>query len=228
MVKPFPDFSFEASLWEKGFKFIAGIDEVGRGAFAGPVVAGAVAFAPILNFKFKIFNEIGINDSKQMKAKDRELAAVWIKENALGWGIGEVSVAVINRVGIGRAAKMAMRRAIREVNLKLDFLLIDAFYIPNVPGLQKSRQLPIVKGDQKSLSIAAASIIAKVYRDYLLTQLSRKYTNYCWERNKGYGTPGHQKAIQVYGLTRFHRKQFVKTWKENSVTSICERDRKLL
>jgi len=223
----FPDFRFERKLWRKGYKIIAGVDEVGRGCFAGPVVAGCVIFSP--NSKFKIHNlEVRIDDSKRMTARQREKAEKWIKENALSWGIGEVPTTLINRSGMGKATKAAFRKAIksanlklkmnkslRDKNLKLDFLLADAFFISYVPGLpRRRRQLAIIDGDQKSFSIAAASIIAKVYRDKLMLCLSKKskFKKYGWGRNKGYGTKEHQKAIKKYGITRYHRKQFVATF----------------
>ncbi len=237
-----PDFSFEIPLWEKGFEFVAGVDEVGRGAFAGSVVAGAVEF-PLVGHVVRSarpchpsnFNVV-INDSKQLKAQQREVAAIWIKENALSWGIGEAGVGTINRLGIVNATRMAMRKAIKEANLRLrqkdydlqrnkvsvarglqavDFLLIDAFYIPRVRGLWKNRQLPIAGGDSKSFSIAAASIIAKVYRDILMRKLSKRYAYYGWDKNKGYGTQEHQKAILRYGTTVLHRTVFVETWENN-------------
>lgn len=248
-----PDFSFERQVWKKGFRVIAGVDEVGRGAWAGPIVASAVAFAPqIKNLKFKIENlGVRVDDSKKLSPSQREKADLWIKENCLAFGIGEASSSVINRLGMARATKMAFRRAIAECNRRLDnrwsnvdlearsskldnpssnfqlqnlassfnrrppidFLLIDAFYIPFVRGLRRKHQKPIINGDQKSFSIAAASIIAKVYRDSLMTKLSRKYTNYSWGSSKGYGTKEHQKAILRYGLTRFHRKKFVESWR---------------
>lgn len=216
-----PNFNYERSLWQRGFRVIAGVDEVGRGAWAGPLVAAAVVWQRNQNFKFQIKNLV-IDDSKKLKPCSREEAAVWIKKNALAWGIGEVGASVINRLGMARATRMAVRRAITEANLKLktnnskliDFLLIDAFYIPFVRGLRRRNQKPIIHGDEKSLSIAAASIIAKVYRDKLMKSLSKqaKFKNYGWERSKGYGTKEHQKAILRYGLTRLHRKAFVATW----------------
>ncbi len=256
-----PDFSFERKLWKQGFKAIAGMDEVGRGSWAGPVVASAVAFAPISNFQFLISNgktSFRITDSKQMKPRERERAAEWIKENAVSWGIGEVGPRIINRAGMAKATRMAFRRAIAEcnrrlglsgvsfqlsgnqsagletenrqatnrylkpdklkngnpINWKIDFLLIDAFYVPYVRGLRRKHQQPIINGDEKSLSIAAASIIAKVYRDALMRRLSRKYPQYKWGRNKGYGAKAHQEAIKKYGITKLHRKLFVATWQE--------------
>jgi ribonuclease HII len=215
-----PNFSFEKKFWKR-YKFIAGVDEVGRGAFAGPVVAGCVVF----DKNTKIPKDIKINDSKKLSSKKREMADKWIKENSLTWGIGETSVAEINSKGMAKAACSAFRRAIAKANMRLhgrvEFLLVDAFYIPyvrNLPVSQKSpkkrRQLAIINGDEKSVSIAAASIIAKVYRDNLMINLDKrsKYRRYGWENNKGYGTVVHRKAITKYGITRYHRKQFVKNY----------------
>jgi len=214
-----PNFSFENKIWSKGFKNIAGVDEVGRGSFAGPVVAAAVVFNPnILHTIYDIQNDVRIDDSKKLTSLQREKAEKWIKKNATAWGIGEVSTSLINRMGIGKATRAAFRRAIANTNLRLevriDYLLIDAFYIPRIRGLRKDRQLAIIKGDQKSISIAAASIIAKVYRDKLMLRLSKnsKYINFGWERNKGYGTGEHQRAIMKYGITRYHRSDFIETY----------------
>jgi ribonuclease HII len=243
-LKKLPNFRFEKKLWRKHYKIIAGVDEVGRGCFAGPVVAAAVAFAPMTNLQFTIYNEKGqkiiIDDSKRLTTRQRERAEKWIKENALSWGIGEVSATLINRSGMAKATKAAFRKAIKAANLKLkmknfklDFLLADAFFVSYVPGLPtkrrknkkgrfykkaRGRQMAIIDGDQKSISIAAASIIAKVYRDKLMLRLSKKlrFKKYGWGRNKGYGTKEHQKAIKKYGITRYHRKQFVETFLKNS------------
>ena len=219
---------------------MAGVDEVGRGCFAGPIVAAAVAFAPIANGKWLMVNKEGIkiDDSKKLTPRQRERANKWIKENALTWGIGEAPAGLINRIGMAKATKKAFRKAISEARKrlggKIDFLLIDAFFVPYVPGLPtrrrkdkkgrfrkypKGKQLAIVNGDEKSLTIGAASIIAKVYRDGLMLKLSKKYKRYGWGRNKGYGTKEHQRAIKKYGITRLHRKQFVKSFLKNSSSS---------
>ena len=239
-----PNFSFEKRLWKEGFKYVAGADEVGRGCFAGPVVASAVAFTSISNFQFPIFNEKGeeikIDDSKKLTSKQREISAKWIKKNALTYGTGSVSAKVINRVGMAKATQRAFRRAVKKAGEKLDkrieFLLIDAFYIPYVSGLprstkkikgngkienSKSKQLAIIRGDEKSFSIAAASIIAKVYRDSLMGKIGKRsiYKRYKWFKNKGYATKEHREAILKYGLTGYHRKQFVETYFSNFFSS---------
>jgi len=205
----FPDFSFEKRRWRTSFKFVAGVDEVGRGSFAGPVMAGCVVFEK----KTEIPDGIKINDSKKLRPLERRKASKWIKQNALAWGIGGASVSVINRLGMAKATKMAFRRAINDASRRLggriDFLLIDAFFIPYVRGLRRKNQQAIINGDEKSFSIAAASIIAKVERDKKMLRFSRKYPKYGWGRNKGYGTRQHQEALKKFGITRHHRKAFV-------------------
>jgi ribonuclease HII len=252
----YPNFNFERRLIRKGYKNIAGVDEVGRGCFAGPIVAGCVIFSihqalslaqagPVgssslstsslklagaqrdsLRFrhppksKLQIPDSILINDSKQLTPKQREKANDWIRKNALAVGIGQASVAQINRLGIKKASEIAFRKAIKNAGGSISgiqYLLVDAFYIPYVKGLRRKNQLPIVKGDTKSFSIAAASIVAKVHRDRLMINLSRrsKYKSYHWNKNKGYGTWEHRKAIKKNGMTQQHRKQFVETWLKN-------------
>lgn len=208
-----PNFSYEKKLWRREFKYVVGVDEVGRGAFAGPVVVGAVIFPK------EIVEIDGVNDSKLLKPRFREQLAQEIKKKALAWDVTEVGVGVINRIGIGKATQKAMRKTIADLtkkSFKPDFVLIDYFYIPYLAGFGKKNQLGIKHGDKKSFSIAAASILAKVYRDKIMRSLARKprYKVYGWGRNKGYGTIFHQKAILRYGLTRFHRKEFIETWKE--------------
>ncbi|MBX4205722.1 ribonuclease HII [Candidatus Microgenomates bacterium] len=210
-----PHFSFERRVDKKGFNLIAGVDEVGRGCFAGPVVAGCVIFSSDYIRSVKIV-EVLINDSKKMSSKQRELSDKWIKSNCISWGLGEASVSTINKIGIKKATEMAFRKAIVDANKKLEksieFLLIDAFYAPYVKGLRRKNQMPIVKGDSQSISIAAASIIAKVYRDNLMVKLgmNQNYKKYGWFHNKGYGTKIHRQAILENGVTKYHRKQFVR------------------
>lgn len=209
-----PDFYFEKLLSKKGYKFVAGVDEVGRGCFAGPVVAACVVID-------KFSKQIIINDSKRLSARQRELADKWIRKNALAWGIGEASVAQINRFGIKKATEIAFRKAIKATDREIDYLLIDAFYIPHVLGLRRKNQKAIIKGDTKSVSIAAASIIAKVHRDRLVSKLGSvaKFRKYEWGKNKGYGTKIHQTAIKKYGVSRYHRSLYVESWLKNSSSS---------
>lgn len=192
---------------------IIGADEVGRGALAGPVVAAAVSFAA--NHKSQITNDkqIVIRDSKKMTARQREISDKWIRKNALV-GIGEGSVLEIEKYGIVGATNRAFRRAIYQLfDLGLEpvrcRLQVDAFYVPRLRGIPKSRQEAIIKGDQKIFSISAASIVAKVYRDNLMTELSNSYRQYFWHKNKGYGTLAHKQSIEKHGITGLHRKSFL-------------------
>ncbi len=232
MIQKMPHFKLEKYYWEKGFGVVAGLDEVGRGCFAGPVCAGCVAFPA--NLQFTINNlQIKIDDSKKLTPIQREIASKWIKKNALTWGIGVTGVNEINKLGIGLASMKSFRKAISNANKRLSvkgieysvlgFLLIDAFYkrefassayIPYTRGIGRKRQLGIFKGDQKSMSIAAASIIAKVYRDKLICDIAKKskYQLYGWDSNKGYGTKAHREAIIKYGTTNMHRRVFINTW----------------
>ncbi len=221
--------SYEQGLWDRGKEFVAGIDEVGKGSFAGPLVAAAVVFSP--DIQYYNYN-IRIDDSKKLTKKQRELADKWIRRHAISWGIGEASVYDIDRTGIVKAGQKAFRKAVLHANntrdKRIDFLLIDAFYIPFLrhypisPSSQKNRfQRPIIKGDQKSISIAAASIIAKVYRDNIMEILGKKknFKGYGWDENKGYGTKKHQQFILTHGPTRHHRKQFVATFLNNNLNN---------
>ncbi len=214
-----PDFKNESKFWDKGFSVVAGCDEVGRGCFAGPVVAGCVVF--VNNFKGSTLKGVRIDDSKKLTFRQRVIADNWIRKNALSFGIGQASVSVINKLGIKNAADVAFRKAVANTNkvlkiknIEINFLLTDAFLIPKLKGIGKSRQLPIIKGDQKSFSIAAASIIAKVYRDKIMIKDSGKpkLQIYKWNKNKGYGTKEHREAILEYGITTLHRTQFVATF----------------
>ena len=206
-----PSFKYEQKSWQKGCHFVVGIDEVGRGSFAGPVVVGAVVFPP------NILEVDGVNDSKLLKPRFRELMAKTIKEKALAYDISEVRVSVINKIGIGKATEKAMRKTVKDLEKKgvrIDCVLIDHFNISYLPGFPKAKQIPVTHGDKLSFSIAAASILAKVYRDKIMLRLSKKprYKKYGWGRNKGYGTKEHGEAILKNGLTRLHRKKYVQTW----------------
>lgn len=206
-----PTFEYERKLWERGLRFVGGADEVGRGAFAGPVVAAVVVFDP-LNISWP--RKIIVRDSKKMTRQARERSSLWIKRNTY-WGIGEVGVSVINKNGMGKATKQAFRRAIYEVRYhlpkRLEHLLVDAFFVPYIKGLSKARQTPIVKGDELSYSIAAASIIAKVHRDSIMKSLGKqfKFKKYLWAKNAGYGTREHRDAILAYGVSIQHRRDYL-------------------
>lgn len=194
-----PTFAEEKFLWKQGFTHIAGVDEVGRGCFAGPVVTAAVILPP--NFT----SQTPINDSKKLSAKARVELAEIIKQQAIAFAISTISVPVINKIGIGKATQQSFREAIQLLHKQPDFILIDAFYIEH---LSKHNQKPIIHGDGISISIAAASILAKVYRDELMTQLHPQFKEYDFATNKGYGTKQHREAIKAYGLCELHRTSF--------------------
>lgn len=223
--KLFPDFSEEQKLWHQGIEIVIGVDEVGRGSFAGPVVAATVCFTrggPARRRDHPLGLDIelwGIDDSKQLTPLKRQRLAKLISAYAF-WGIGEAGVSFINKHGIVKATEKAMRAAIadlqsrssklRTTNYELrTFVLIDAFHVKYVPGVGLKNQRGIIKGDQKSISIAAASIIAKVHRDKIMTKLHKRYPKYYWKENKGYGTAKHIEAISKYGLTKLHRRGFI-------------------
>ncbi|MGI8419052.1 MAG: ribonuclease HII [Candidatus Levyibacteriota bacterium] len=194
-----PTFDFETKFWEQGLAHIAGVDEVGRGCFAGPVVAAAV----ILPSNFAATDKI--NDSKKLSPKVRKELSEIIKKHALAYSIAEVSVTVINSIGIGKATQQAFKMAIANLDTAPEHILMDAFLID---AISPTVQTPIIHGDQLSISIAAASIIAKVYRDELMEQLHTQYTVYDFVTNKGYGTKKHRDAIGIHGLCDLHRTSF--------------------
>lgn len=183
------------------FSYICGIDEVGRGPLAGPVVAGAVILPKDCDILY-------LNDSKKLSEKMRETLYDEIMEKAVATGIGIVSPARIDEINILQATYEAMRMAIGELKVSPDLLLNDAVTIPEV----KIRQVPIIKGDAKSASIAAASIIAKVTRDRLMVQYEDVLPGYGFASNKGYGSAEHIRAIQEIGPTPIHRQSFIKNF----------------
>jgi len=225
----YPNFSEEKKLWQQGFKYVAGLDEAGRGPLAGPVVAAAVMFC---NFQFlksnlkpldctrcnsaelnqSIFNDPilkKIKDSKKMTPKAREEVYDFLtKHSNIEWGIGIVSEKVIDEINILEATKMAIKRALQQVqdklNLKPDFLILDGSFGLDINLPQKS----IIKGDQKVISISAASIIAKVTRDKIMEKYDEKYPQYRFDKHKGYGTKLHIKMLKKFGACPIHRKFF--------------------
>ena len=192
-----PDFTFEESLMGQGYPLIAGVDEVGRGPLAGPVTAAAVILDP---------SNIpqGLNDSKKLSAKRRENLYDLILESATV-AVAHVSVQEIDRINILQASLLAMRNAVAALSPQPAHLLIDGNRVPdpiNIPAQ------PIVKGDGKSLSIAAASIVAKTVRDRLMTELSLQNPGYGWEKNAGYPSKQHILALERLGVTSHHRRSF--------------------
>ncbi len=190
--------NFEYQAIAEGYKFTAGVDEVGRGCLAGAVVAAAC----ILDLS-KPLPE-GLNDSKKLSAKRREIIAAELKKNALAYAIGQVEAEEIDRINILQATKKAMCLAIENLTLKADFLLIDALELKDISLPQKA----IIRGDATSASIAAASIIAKVFRDNLMSELSLTYPEYGFDKHAGYGTKFHFEALKLHGATSIHRKSF--------------------
>ena len=184
---------YENNLYKEGVTLIAGVDEVGRGPLIGPVVACA-CILPV-NFYHK-----DIKDSKKLSEKKREEMYKIIKENAISIGLGIVSEKVIDEVNIYEATKIAMKEAIKNLNITPEHVLIDAMKLElNIPSTS------IIKGDAKSESIAAASIIAKVTRDHMLDEMDKEYPLYDLKNNKGYGTKKHLEALQTYGPCKYHR-----------------------
>jgi len=202
-----PSFEEEKLYWKSGIDFVIGLDEVGRGAFAGPIVAAGVVFDRNVNTKFVR----GVNDSKLINPRLREELSEIIKANSI-FAIESVEIDYINKNGIGKANSAVFRKVLRSLIMNFEqksnyFILIDGFHKKYLPGGIK-KQKGIVKGDQKSLSIAAASILAKVYRDNLMQKESKKYPNYLFERNKGYGSRAHRQALKEFGLIKIHRTSF--------------------
>ena len=178
-------------------KIVAGVDEVGRGSLIGPVYAAAV----ILN---KSINKKLLKDSKSLTKNKREILFKYIKENSI-WSIGKASVKEIEKINILQASLLAMKRAIKKLKKKPSLVLIDGNKLPEIKDYNFKS---IIKGDQKIPSISAASIIAKVTRDKMITNLGKKFKGYYWDQNYGYGTRQHLKAIKILGITSQHRKTF--------------------
>ncbi len=199
MKKILPTNDYELNFWNNNIEYVAGVDEVGRGCFAGPVVAAAV----ILPKGFE--NTCGIDDSKRLSPKRREELSAYIQENAVTYAIAEISVPVINAMGIGKATQLAFSQAIKNLISPPQHILMDAFLIQSIAS---EVQTPIIHGDRKSVTIAAASIIAKVYRDTLMQELHSICEQYDFMTNKGYGTKAHRLAITQYGLSPYHRTSF--------------------
>jgi ribonuclease HII len=188
--------SWERELHARGFRAVAGVDEVGRGALFGPVFAGAVILSPDRPVR-------GLNDSKLLEPERREVLAERIRERAVAWAVAAVDAATIDYINIYQASLMAMRLAVSRLQPAPDFLLIDAVPI-ELPIPQRS----LIKGDARCHAIAAASIVAKVYRDACMRVWDEVFPQYGLAAHKGYATPEHQKAIQQHGPTPLHRLSF--------------------
>lgn len=195
-----PDFECENNATQNGYKLICGVDEAGRGPLAGPVCAAAVILPPDCQID-------GLNDSKKLSEKKRELLFDIIKEKALAYNIAYGTLEEIETYNILEATYIAMNRAVNGLSLKPDFALIDGNRVP------KGIAIPcetVVKGDMKSCSIAAASILAKVTRDRLMIEYGNKYPEYNFQKHKGYGTKEHYEAIKQHGVCEIHRLSFLK------------------
>ena len=189
-------YTYEKELIKQGITLIGGIDEVGRGPLVGPVVAACVILP--LNYQLE-----GLTDSKKLSEKKREQFYEILKKEALSIGVGIISAEKIDEVNIYEATKLAMQDAIKNCSIQPEYLLIDAMKLDtSIPSNS------IIKGDSKSLSIAAASVIAKVTRDRMLIELDKKYPMYDFKHNKGYPTKKHLEAINQYGIIDLHRKSY--------------------
>lgn len=190
---------YEMEAYQKGFRYVAGIDEAGRGPLAGPVAAACVMLPECCIIE-------GVNDSKKLSAAQRERLYDIIVDKAISIGIGIVDEKCIDEINILNATKLAMKKAVDQIKPRPDMLLIDAVRLNDV----EIRQMPIIKGDALSISIAAASIIAKVTRDRLIEQADAIYPQYGFKKHKGYGTEEHINAIKKYGICPIHRVSFTK------------------
>ncbi len=189
---------YELECLSQGYKYIAGVDEVGRGPLAGPVVCAAVIM-PIDDLIE------GIDDSKKLSEKKRNMLSDLIKQKAICYNIEEISPEKIDEINILEATRLCMKNALEGLSIKPDVALIDALKLDiDIPVVN------IIKGDFLSYSIGAASIIAKVYRDNLMVQMAEKYPQYSFEKHKGYGTAAHISAIKEFGATPIHRRSFIK------------------
>jgi ribonuclease HII len=202
LLPELPDLSFEQTLWAQGLRYVGGVDEAGRGALAGPVYAAVVIlpFEPDLSARLN-----GVDDSKQLSPVEREHWADQIRQHAFSYGIGSSTCQEIDRLGIVTAVRLAIQRAVGRLSVPPQHLLVDYLDLPElfIP------QTPLVKGDARSLSIAAASVLAKTERDAFMRQLNEEYPQYHLAQNKGYGTQKHRNAIRMYGMSSVHRKTFV-------------------
>jgi len=198
---PLPDLTHESVLWAQGHLYVAGLDEVGRGPWAGPVVAAAIILPPDPAVAQRL---AGVRDSKRVAPQERERLYALIQAEALAWGMGMADAEEVDALGLIAATRCAMKRAIAALSLPPQALLIDALRLPEVPLPQCS----IVHGDALSLSIAAASILAKVTRDRLMIQMDATYPGYGFAQHKGYGTRAHAQALALLGPCPIHRRSF--------------------
>lgn len=196
-------YELENHGWSQGLKLICGVDEAGRGPLAGPVVAAAVILDPDNPIE-------GLNDSKKLTEKRREALFDEIQKKALYWGIGQASHQEIDDINILQATFLAMKRAVEAMDIQPELIMVDGNRTPSMEG----NVIAVVKGDAKSATIGAASILAKVTRDRLLIQLAEEYPEYGFAKHKGYPTKAHYEAIKTFGITPVHRLSFLKNLSE--------------
>ncbi|MEW5872004.1 MAG: ribonuclease HII [Chloroflexota bacterium] len=196
-----PDLSFESTLWQAGTQFVAGIDEAGRGAWAGPVAAAALVLPADPSIAMQLS---GVRDSKEMKPAEREYWAGQLVKLALAYGVGFASPAEIDELGIVPATRLASQRALAGLNIPVQHLLLDFLQLPDLA----LAQTPLVKGDARSLSIAGASVLAKTSRDARMCALDVQYPDYGFAAHKGYGTARHRAALLRLGPCPVHRRSF--------------------
>ncbi len=194
-----PDYEYEARAADKGFTAVCGVDEAGRGPLAGPVCAAAVILPQGLVIE-------GLNDSKKLSEKKREMLYDKVVENALAWSVAFASEAEIDEINILQATFLAMKRAVEGLPVKVDYALIDGNRMPPL-GIDGET---VIKGDSLSMSIAAASIIAKVTRDRLMLEIDKEYPQYLFSQHKGYGTALHYEMLEKHGISPVHRRSFLK------------------
>ena len=194
-----PDYEYEARAAENGYTAVCGVDEAGRGPLAGPVCAAAVILPQGLVIE-------GLNDSKKLSEKKREMLYDKVTENALAWSVAFASEAEIDEINILQATFLAMKRAVEGLGIKADYALIDGNRMPPL-GVDGET---VIKGDSLSMSIAAASIIAKVTRDRLMLEIDKEYPQYMFSQHKGYGTALHYEMLEKHGISPVHRRSFLK------------------
>lgn len=197
-----PNLEFETKLWQKNTRFVAGLDEAGRGALAGPLIAAAVILPPERPDLLEALE--GVRDSKKLTPKKRQALVETIKSTALFWAYGRVEAEEIDQKGIMLAGQFVFMRAIENLDQTPEHLLLDFFAIPQLPMFQTA----VVKGDARSMSIACASVLAKVARDEEMRTLDEIYPGYGFSQNKGYGTLAHREAIERFGPCPQHRQSF--------------------
>lgn len=206
-----PDLSFEQQLWERGVVRVAGVDEAGRGPLAGPVSAGVVLLPPE-----PLLAEVlcGVRDSKQMTPDERETWAGCIRQSCLAWAVGFASHHEIDNFGIVPATRLAVARALEQLIIHPQHLLVDFLHLPDIP----ISQTPLIKGDARSLSIASASVLAKTARDACMREIDGQYPGYGFASHKGYCTPEHLDALERLGPCEIHRRSFdpIRSWSEKA------------